>query len=179
MKMGGTGSKQEDQILTVGIEKATGTKFIYVPFKGGGEVAVQLVGKHVDSTVNNPIEAVAQWRAGKLRRPVRVRRKAHALQGQDHGHAVLGRHPHLQGSGRADGLHDAARHLHGSGRVKEQVDFYTNLLNEGPRNSRVEGLHGKGRLQPDDHVRRGYVQWLGKAENTHRELMKEAGFMAK
>src|SRR5437868_9132625 len=26
MKMGGTGSKQEDQILTVGIEKATGTK---------------------------------------------------------------------------------------------------------------------------------------------------------
>ena len=67
IKMGGTGSKQEDQILTVGIEKATGTKFIYVPFKGGGEVAVQLVGKHVDSTVNNPIEAVAQWRAGQLR----------------------------------------------------------------------------------------------------------------
>src|ERR1044071_3296084 len=67
MKMGGTGSKQEDQILTVAIEKATGTKFIYVPFKGGGEVAVQLVGNHVDSTVNNPIEAVAQWRAGQLR----------------------------------------------------------------------------------------------------------------
>src|SRR6186713_1876326 len=67
MKMGGTGSKQEDQILTVGIEKATGTKFIYIPFKGGGEVAVQLVGKHIDSTVNNPIEAVAQWRAGQLR----------------------------------------------------------------------------------------------------------------
>src|SRR5438034_5192721 len=34
-KMGGTGSKQEDQILTAGIERATGTKFIYVPFKGG------------------------------------------------------------------------------------------------------------------------------------------------
>jgi putative tricarboxylic transport membrane protein len=67
MKMGGTGSKQEDQILTVGAEKATGTKFIYVPFKGGGEVAVQLVGKHIDSSVNNPIEAVAQWRANQLR----------------------------------------------------------------------------------------------------------------
>ena len=66
-KMGGTGSKQEDQILTVGIEKATGTKFIYIPYKGGGDVAVQLVGKHVDSTVNNPIEAVSQWRAGQLR----------------------------------------------------------------------------------------------------------------
>ena len=28
---------------------------------------MQLVGKHIDSTVNNPIEAVAQWRAGALR----------------------------------------------------------------------------------------------------------------
>mgnify|MGYP001253640240 CR=1 FL=1 len=66
LKMGGTGSKQEDQIITALIEKQTGVKFIYVPYKGGGEVAVQLVGKHVDSTVNNPIEAVAQWRGGKL-----------------------------------------------------------------------------------------------------------------
>src|SRR6187549_3593083 len=67
IKMGGTGSKQEDQIITVAIEKATGSKFTYIPYKGGGEVAVQLVGNHVDSTVNNPIEAVAQWRGGKLR----------------------------------------------------------------------------------------------------------------
>jgi len=66
-KMGGTGSKQEDQIITVALEKAIGKKMTYVPYKGGGEVAVQLVGKHIDSTVNNPIEAVAQWRAGKLR----------------------------------------------------------------------------------------------------------------
>ena len=66
-KMGGTGSKQEDQIITVAMEKQADVKFTYVPFKGGGEVAVQLVGKHVDSTVNNPIEAVAQWRGGKLR----------------------------------------------------------------------------------------------------------------
>src|ERR671927_991025 len=66
-KMAGTGSKQEDQIITVAIEKATGAKFTYIPFRGGGEVAVQLVGKHVDSTVNNPIEAVAQWRGNSVR----------------------------------------------------------------------------------------------------------------
>ena len=67
MKMGGTGAKQEDQIITAAVEKQSGAKFTYIPYKGGGEVAVQLVGKHVDSTVNNPIEAVEQWRAGKLR----------------------------------------------------------------------------------------------------------------
>ena len=32
-KMGGTGSKQEDQIITVAIEKATGEKMIYIPYK--------------------------------------------------------------------------------------------------------------------------------------------------
>src|SRR5690606_29313839 len=66
-KMAGTGSKQEDQIITVALEKAAGRKLTYIPFKGGGDVAVQLVGNHVNSTVNNPIEAVAHWRGGKLR----------------------------------------------------------------------------------------------------------------
>jgi putative tricarboxylic transport membrane protein len=47
-KMGGTGSKQEDQIITVMLEKAAGKKITYIPYKGGGDVAVQLVGNHVD-----------------------------------------------------------------------------------------------------------------------------------
>jgi len=66
-KMAGTGTKQEDQIITVQMEQAFGTKWAYVPFKGGGEVCVSLVGKHVDSTVNNPSECVSHWRAGKVR----------------------------------------------------------------------------------------------------------------
>ncbi len=77
--MAGTGSKQEDQIVTVALEKATGKKMTYVPFKGGGDVAVQLVGKHVDSTVNNPIEAVAHWRSGARAAAVRVRQQADAV----------------------------------------------------------------------------------------------------
>lgn len=66
-RMGGTGSKQEDQLITAAIEKNAGVKFTYMPYKGGGDVAMQLVSQHIDSSVNNPIEAVAQWRAGKLR----------------------------------------------------------------------------------------------------------------
>ena len=67
MKMGGTGSAQEDQIITIQLEQALGLKFTYVPFKGGGEVCVNLVGKHVDSTVNNPAECVSHWKAGRVR----------------------------------------------------------------------------------------------------------------
>ena len=60
-KMGGTGSKQEDQIITVALEKATGKKMTYIPYKGGGAVAVQLVGGHIDfrSTIRSK-----RWRIG-------------------------------------------------------------------------------------------------------------------
>ena len=113
-KMGGTGSKQEDQIITVAIEKATGAKFTYIPFRGGGEVAVQLVGKHVDSTVNNPIEAVAQWR-GELGAPaLRVRRQAaRPTPSKVAGDTVMERHSDLQVAGPRRRVPDAARHLHG------------------------------------------------------------------
>jgi tripartite-type tricarboxylate transporter receptor subunit TctC len=67
MKMAGTGSKQEDQIITVLLEQSQGVKFTYVPFKGGGTVCVNLVGKHVDSTVNNPAECVSHMKAGRVR----------------------------------------------------------------------------------------------------------------
>ena len=179
--MGGTGSKQEDQIITVGIEKATGTKFIYVPFKGGGEVAVQLVGRHVDSTVNNPIEAVAQWRAGKLRAAVRVRRQAHALQGQGHRHAVLGRHPDLQGSRRADRLRHAARHLHGARASRpDQVAFYVDLLKKVRETPDWKEFMEKGAFNHDLHDRRRVPQVARERRGARTsELMKEAGFMAK
>src|SRR2546425_1548422 len=66
-KMGGTGSAQEDQILTIQIEQAFGVKFTYLPLSGGGQVCATLVGKQVDSTVNNPSECVGHWKAGRVR----------------------------------------------------------------------------------------------------------------
>ena len=66
-KMGGAQSKDTDHILTRQIEKATGINVTYVPFKSGGEVAVQLAGGHVEANTNNPSENVSHWRAGKVR----------------------------------------------------------------------------------------------------------------
>jgi tripartite-type tricarboxylate transporter receptor subunit TctC len=58
IQVGGTGSKQEDEIVFRAIERIAGTKpFKYVPFKGGGDVAQALVGGHVDATVNQVSEA--------------------------------------------------------------------------------------------------------------------------
>lgn len=63
-KMGGTGSGQEDSILTAMIENEVETDVTYIPFPGGGTVAKNLVGKHIDSTVNNPAEQNEFMRAG-------------------------------------------------------------------------------------------------------------------
>ena len=78
-KMGGTGSKQEDQIITAALERITAPKkFTYIPFKGGGDVATQLVGNHVDSTVNNPIEAVSQWPGDEFKTWLEKNEKLHS-----------------------------------------------------------------------------------------------------
>ena len=55
-KVGGTGSGQEDSILTAMMEAAFDYEVTYIPFPGGGTVTKNLVGKHIDSTVNNPAE---------------------------------------------------------------------------------------------------------------------------
>jgi len=66
-KMGGTGSRREDQVLTVFMEKKTGAKFAYLPYKSGGEAATQLVGNHTQANVNNPSENLEVWRANQVR----------------------------------------------------------------------------------------------------------------
>ncbi len=66
-KMGGTGTGQEDSLVTAMLEQAFDIEFTYVPFSGGGTVAKNLIGGHIDSTVNNPSEQMAFWKAGKSR----------------------------------------------------------------------------------------------------------------
>lgn len=63
-KVGGTGTGQEDSILTAMMEAALGYEVTYVPFQGGGTVATNLIGNNIDSTVNNPAEQMEFWRAG-------------------------------------------------------------------------------------------------------------------
>jgi tripartite-type tricarboxylate transporter receptor subunit TctC len=66
-KMGGTGKGQEDSLVTGLLEDAYGIKVTYVPYKGGGKVAKELIGGHVQSTVNNPSEQISWFEAGRSR----------------------------------------------------------------------------------------------------------------
>ena len=178
MKMGGTGAKQEDQIITVAIEQKTGAKFTYIPFKGGGLVATQLVGGHVDSTVNNPIEAVAQWRAGSLR-PLCVfdndkmpyTTKVTATMSWND-----------IPSCKSAGVNVDYTMLRGifmpAGVTKEQVDFYVDLFKKVRETPDWKKFMEDGAFNTTFMSGPEYAKWVESAENTHKQLMKEAGFLA-
>ena len=178
-KMAGTGSRQEDQIITVALEKVAGRKFIYVPFKGGGDVAVQLVGKHVNSTVNNPIEAVAHWRGGKLR-PLcvlddeRMPFKAKITETQSWNDIP---------SCKEAGVDVDYLMLRGiflpPGVTPEQIAFYVDLFRKVRATPDWKEFVEKGAFKDTFMTGKEFVDWLGRAEATHRTLMQEAGFIAK
>ena len=64
--MGGTGKNSEDNIITDFLNSNYDLKIKYVPYKGGGEVAKQLAGQQITSSVNNPSEALGFYEAGEL-----------------------------------------------------------------------------------------------------------------
>lgn len=179
MKMGGTGSKQEDQILTVGLEKATGTKFIYIPFKGGGDVAVQLVGKHIDSSVNNPIEAVAQWRAGSLRPlcvfdDTRMDYKAKITDTMSWNDI-----PTCKESGIPTDYVMLRGIFMPAGVTSDQLAFYVDLLKKVRATPDWKEFMEKGAFNQSFKSGADFEKWLTSAESLHYSLMKEAGFLAK
>jgi len=177
-KMAGTGSKQEDQIITAAIEQQTGAKFTYIPFKGGGAVAVQLVGKHVESTVNNPIEAVAHWRGGKLKPlcvfdPQRMPYKEKVTEKM-----AWSDIPTCKESG-LDVSYLMLRGIFMPGGVKpDEVQYYVDLLKKVQQTPEWKDLMEKGAFNQTSLEGKEYADWVAKEEARHVGLMKAAGFMA-
>jgi putative tricarboxylic transport membrane protein len=178
-KMGGTGSKQEDQIITVALEKAIGKKFTYIPYRGGGEVAVQLVGGHVESTVNNPIEAVAQWKGGKVR-PLCVfdgkQLTAYSEKiAEDKSWADIP-------TCKSQGLNVEYVMLRGiftsPGATPEQVEYYVDLLKKVRETPEWQSLMKEGAFNQTFMTGAEYAKWVETEEQRHRTLMQEAGFLA-
>jgi putative tricarboxylic transport membrane protein len=173
LKMGGTGSKQEDQIITVQLEQALGVKFTYVPFKGGGEVCVNLVGKHVDSTVNNPIECAGHWKAGRVR-PLAVfdtqRIPVQEWKDIDTAKDALGVDIHYQ----------MLRGIFGPpGMPKEAVAWYIDMLRKVTETPEWKKYLDDGALKPAFATDAEYVTWLEGADRLHRDLMTKGGLIQK
>ncbi|HVV40531.1 MAG TPA: tripartite tricarboxylate transporter substrate-binding protein [Nitrobacter sp.] len=178
-KMGGTGSKREDNVLTVFIEKKTGAKFAYLPYKSGGEAATQLVGKHTESNVNNPSENLEVWRAGQVNalcvfdsQRIEYKTKVTATQSW---HDI----PTCKEEG-LDVQYQMLRAMFLPGKVTpEQTAFYVNLFKKVSQTPEYKDYMEKQALKPVWFEGRDMVDFLEQDDAINKSLMTEAGFVAK
>ena len=170
-KMGGTGSAQEDQIITIQLEQALGLKFIYVPFKGGGEVCVNLVGKHIDSTVNNPIECAGHWKANRVR-PLAV------FDGERLAAKGWGDIPTVKEALGANIEYLMLRGIFGAPKMPaEAVAFYQGMLRKVYDSPEFKEYLESGALKPSWQTGPEFVKWLEGAEGLHKDLMAKGGLL--
>jgi tripartite-type tricarboxylate transporter receptor subunit TctC len=177
-KMGGTGSKREDHILTVFIEKRTGAKFNYLPYKSGGEAATQLVGNHTAANVNNPSENLEVWRAGQVRAlcvfdNARMEYKAKVTADQSWNDIPTCREQGL------DVEYTMLRGMFLPGKVSaEQTAFYVDLFKKIAATPEFKDYMEKQALKPVFLSGAQMVKFLEQDELLHKQLMTEAGFVA-
>ena len=173
MKMGGTGSRQEDQIITVLLEQSQGVKFTYVPFKGGGEVCTNLVGNHVDSTVNNPAECVSNWKAKRVRPlavfdPERIPDKQWA------------EIPTVKEALGAGISYNMLRGIFGPPDMpKEAVEWYVGFLKKVFDTKEFQDYLHNGALKAAFATGSEYVKWVEENDKLHKELMEKGGLIKK
>jgi putative tricarboxylic transport membrane protein len=178
-KMGGTGSKREDNVLTVFIEQKTGAKFSYLPYKSGGEAATQLVGGHSESNVNNPSENLEVWRAGQVNAlcvfdKERISYTTKVTDTQSW-HDI----PTCKEEG-LDVQYLMLRAMFLPGKVApEQQAFYVDLFHKVTQTAEYKDYMEKQALKPIFLSGEEMLQFLEQDDTLNKSLMTRAGFVAK
>jgi tripartite-type tricarboxylate transporter receptor subunit TctC len=178
-KMGGTGSKREDHLITFALEKVYGAKFTYIPYKSGGEAATQLVGKHTESNVNNPSENVAQWRAGQIRAlcvfsDQRMVYKEKIT--KDESWADI---PTCKESGVNVTYQMLRAFFLPPGTTADQSAYYTEVLRKVVATPEWKDYVARNALKETFQTGADFTKFLEKDDAYHRTLMTEAGFAKK
>jgi len=178
MKFGGTGSKQEDQIISVLLETAASTRVNYVPLKGGGDVARALATREVDMTVNNPIEAEALWREGAVRPLCVFDGKRLEYSTKVAGNQAWSDLPTCMSFGIPVQYLMMRGIFTTPGTTPEQVAYYNQLLDKVRALPEWKTFMARGAFNPTSMTGAPFAQWLDRADSFHRVLMREAKFKA-
>jgi tripartite-type tricarboxylate transporter receptor subunit TctC len=178
-KMGGTGSKREDHLITFALEKVYGAKFTYIPYKSVVEAATQLVGKHTESNVNNPSENVAQWRAGQIRAlcvfsDQRMVYKEKIT--KDESWADI---PTCKESGVNVTYQMLRAFFLPPGTTADQSAYYTEVLRKVVATPEWKDYVARNALKETFQTGADFTKFLEKDDAYHRTLMTEAGFAKK
>jgi tripartite-type tricarboxylate transporter receptor subunit TctC len=177
-KMGGTGSKREDHVLTVFLEKRTGAKFAYLPYKSGGEAATQLVGNHTQANVNNPSENLEVWRAGQVRALCVFDKERIQYKVKVAGTMSWNDIPTCKDEG-VDVQYLMLRAMFLPGKVEpDQTAFYVDLFRKLTKTAEYNDYMEKQALKPVFLTGRDMLKFLEEDDALNKSLMTEAGFVA-
>lgn len=178
-KMGGTGSKREDHVLTVFLEKKTGAKFAYLPYKSGGEAATQLVGNHIASNVNNPSENLEVWRAGQVTPLCVFSKERIGYKNKVTATMSWNDIPTCKDQG-VDVSYQMLRALFLPGKVTaEQATFYNDLFKKVVLTTEYKEYMEKQALKPVYLSGPDMMKFLEEDDALNKGLLTEAGFVAK
>jgi len=169
-KMGGTGKGQEDSLVTAMLEKKFGFKVTYIPYKGGGKVAKELIGKHIDSTVNNPSEQAGFWDAGKSR-PLASFTPKGKLKGK------FGGIPTFEELGYgSDMVYYMQRSVVAPANIGKDVQkFYVDLFQKVYQSAEWQGYLSKKGLIPGWLTGQALTDYFIAERAAHKKLLKASG----
>jgi len=170
LQLGGTGVKQEDQIVMLMLEKATGIDLKYIPMKSGMTVAQNLMGGHIDCSVNNPSEFIGYTLAGKERQIVAFDKKR-----------VIGyiNVPTMPELGYPDATYQMLRGLFMAPGVKpEHIEYMTEMIKKVIATSEWQGFLNKIMLDGSEPIfGEEFKKWMEEYDALHVKYMKEGGLI--
>jgi tripartite-type tricarboxylate transporter receptor subunit TctC len=139
----------------------------YVPFKGGGAVAKQLAGKHADSTVNNPSEALGFYQAGTVVPLAAFTPKRLAL---------FPNVPTFDELGKTGMAYFMQRSVVGApGMSKKAEEYYATLFKKVYDSAEWQKYMKDKALQGDFLGGKPLVEYWKKERESHRKILKEIG----
>lgn len=170
LKVAGTGTKQEDELLFAFFQQRAGCKPIsYVPFKGGGTVAANLVGKHVEATVNNPSEALPFY-------PDKTRPLATFAE-KRHGDTPYKNLPTMTELGYPITYQMIRGIFAPPNMPKEAQEYYATLMKTVFDLKEFQEFLDKNVLDPTFKTGPDFVKWLDGYNELHKEVMTKAGWI--
>ena len=160
------------------LEKKTGAKFAYLPYKSGGEAATQLVGNHTASNVNNPSENLEVWRAGQVRALCVFDKERIAYKTKVTDTMSWNDIPTCKESGVPMDYVMLRGIFMPGGASKEQVDYYVDLFKKVRETPEWKKFMEDGAFNATFMSGPDYAKWVENEEKRHHDLMKAAGFLA-
>jgi tripartite-type tricarboxylate transporter receptor subunit TctC len=174
VKLGGTGSKQEDQLIGVLLETAAASRLEYVPLQGGGAVAKALAAREVDLTVNNPIEAAKLWAEGRVRPLCVLDSVKLPYPNKIAGDKSWADLPTCLSFGIPVQYQMMRGIFTTPGATPSQVAYYSDVLDKVRALPEWQVFLAQGAFKPTTMKGAPFVTWLDRSASFHRTLMREA-----